>query len=141
MQEVCELLKDMKPGTTQFYTQPDHAANPFRDLASDMALATKRTTVNKKDDRGQEPRPPLRERKKRETHNGMGKCAFVDALYVEGGHTRSEILALTMAAFPSGDPEKVNGMVQVRPHYVRKAGKTPKWLKEPKASQAAEASA
>ena len=27
MQEVCELLKDMKPGTTQFYTQPDHAAN------------------------------------------------------------------------------------------------------------------
>jgi hypothetical protein len=69
--------------------------------------------------------------------NGLGKCAFVDALYVEGKHTVRQILAATLAAFPDAEEGPTMGMIKVRPFYVRKAGKEPKWLKEPKVAEQA----
>lgn len=85
---------------------------------------------------------PKKDKKPRQfAPNGLGKCAFIDALYIEGGHTKLEIYAAAMAAFPGADPKSTQSTVDIRPGCVRRAGKEPKWTPEPKEPQAAHAAA
>lgn len=67
----------------------------------------------------------------------VGKCEFIDALYLEGGHTKKEILELAMKKFPEEKEAKMWSNVRVRPHHIRKAGKKPKWVKEKRAAATA----
>lgn len=80
---------------------------------------------------------PKKDKKPRATApNGLGKCAFIDALYIEGGHTKSEICAKTIAAFPCSDTESIKTTVAIRPYQIRKSGGEPKYNPEPKAQAA-----
>lgn len=79
-------------------------------------------------------KPKAARKSKAKKGNGeVGKCEFIDALYLEGGYTKKEIFEKAMKQFPSEPEKKMWSNVRVRPHHIRKAGKTPKWVTPKKA--------
>lgn len=63
----------------------------------------------------------------------LSKCAYIDSLYT-GDFTIQEILEHTLAKFPEADPKATLSTVRARPGHIRKAGGTPKWKEEEKAT-------
>lgn len=139
-----DIFKDSKPIPLE--EEAEWNVNAFRDIGGDLILATTPqlhrrtratqldTSMNKLTETASTHAAP-ETKSKRIKVNGLGKCAFIDLLYVQGGHTKAQILALTLKAFPDSDEKSTRNTVNLRPGYVTKSGKTPKWETEPTAAK------
>ena len=75
--------------------------------------------------------------KRQKSADGLGKCAFIEALFAKGGLTMQQICDQTVAAFPGSDPAKTLATIKVRPYIKRRNGKTAEWIHEPRKHRAA----
>ena len=124
-----DIFKDDPPRTIQTLDGPVQVAN----ICETLRLAT-------------QPQP-RRNRRTTETENmatkrqksadGLGKCAFIEALFAKGGLTMTQICDQTVAAFPGSDPAKTLATIKVRPYIMRRDGKTAEWIHEPRKQRAA----
>lgn len=60
----------------------------------------------------------------------LSKCAFIDSLYEKGGHTKQEILDLTLKAYPDAKVKATRATVNARPSHMATAGKKASWNPE-----------
>lgn len=60
---------------------------------------------------------------------GPSKCAFIDAMLTvpkatsKGKHTKEQVLAAVLKAFPGSDEKSTASTINARPSHIRKAGK------------------
>ena len=72
-----------------------------------------------------------RKTKAPEQNGKPSKCAFIDDMLESGKHTKSDILAAVMKAYPDSVEKATRNTINVRPTHMKKAGREAKWLPEP----------
>jgi hypothetical protein len=71
--------------------------------------------------------------KKDGKEKALSKCGYIDSLYEAGGHTKAEILELTMKKFelPASKRKATASTINARPSHMTSAGRKATWKPEP----------
>lgn len=98
------------------------------EIAADKAAQAKPAKPAKAEKKAKAKKAAKAQQAKSPKSDKPSRTAFIDALFVEGGHTKAEIIAKVKAAGYEGTNEELVARCNERPYWIRKAGKVAKWV-------------